>query len=67
MSTVEEVAAWMMAELRRREPGLDQAYAAHNIQLEFGSQFIRLNKNGNLAIDRDVLAAFKKLSGDAVV
>jgi hypothetical protein len=63
-----DVAAWMMTEIERREPhGFYQEDAAHLIQRQFGREFIYENQNGNWAIDKKVLAAFKKLSGTSVV
>jgi hypothetical protein len=33
----------------------------------FGKEFLHENENGNWAINKDVLAAFRKLTGDSVV
>ncbi len=52
-----------------RSKELDQQDAVLGIQKEFGddSEFLYENANGNLAIDRRVLAEFRKLSKDTVV
>jgi hypothetical protein len=65
-ATPEEVAGWMLSELERTT-SLDQESAVWNIKKRFGDKFVYENENGNLAIGRDVLAAFRKLSGDNVV
>jgi hypothetical protein len=46
---------------------LYQADAAREIARKFGADFTYTNANGNPAIDKRVLKAFKKLSGDTVV
>lgn len=65
-STPEQVAEWMFQELRR-EKYLDQESAVSDIETKFGSRFTYENENGNSAIDRKVLAAFRKITGDKVV
>jgi hypothetical protein len=62
----EQIAAWMVQELERVN-FLDQETAVYHIASKFGEEFTYINENGNMAIRRDVLAAFRKLSGDAVV
>lgn len=64
--TPEEVAQWMLAELDRRQH-LYQEDVAHQIRINFGEEFVYLNANGNIAIGRDVLKAFRALTGDAVI
>jgi hypothetical protein len=46
---------------------LAQDDAAYSIQTQFGNEFVYYNENGNLAISREVLAAFRKLSAKKVV
>jgi hypothetical protein len=46
---------------------LYQEEAVYEIHEKFGEDFTYDNDNGNLAIRRDVLAAFRRLSGDGVV
>ena len=68
MATAKEVAEWMLEEMQRfGVNGLDQQHAAHHIQHRFGAEFVYLNKNGNWAIEKQVLAEFRKLTGDSVV
>jgi len=66
MTDAASVAAWMLAELRR-EGALYQESAVSDIEDRFGDRFVYDNENGNRAIGKDVLAAFRKLSGDIVV
>ncbi len=61
-----DVAAWMQAELEAHN-GLYQDDAVSQIEDEFGPDFVYDNDNGNRAISKAVLAAFRKLTGDTVV
>jgi hypothetical protein len=65
-ATPEMVAEWMLNELKR-ENCLYQEDAVHAIVEKFGGDFSYYNENGNPAIRRDVLKAFKKLSEELVV
>jgi len=56
-----------MREELNRAGSLRQAYAAAEIESEFGPSFIYENENGNPAIDKDVLSEFQKLTEDNVV
>jgi hypothetical protein len=56
----------MLEELRRVQY-LYQADAAFEIEERFGSEFVYVNDNGNLAISRKVLAEFRELTADIVV
>jgi len=56
----------MVAELDRVH-WLDQESAVWSIKQQFGDRFVYDNANGNLAIGKDVLKAFRKLTGDSVV
>lgn len=67
MTTVEDVAQWMVEEMWRRKGALEQATAAEQIQRKFGKEFVYENENGNLAISRRVLAAFELFSGNGIV
>ena len=60
------VAGWMLAELKRRDT-LYQEDAVDQIAREFGDEFTYENENGNAAIRRDVLAAFRELTESDVV
>ena len=64
--TAHEVAIWMFEEVKRKGE-LHQADVVGEIESKFGKQFTYANENGNPAIDKKVLAAFRKLSKDSVV
>lgn len=61
-----DVASWMLAEVKR-EDTLYQETAAYEILERFGEEFTYYNANGNIAIGKDVLAAFLVLSEEDVV
>lgn len=63
--TVEEAAQWMLDELQRAK-WLDQETVAYKL-VKLDKSLTYHNAAGNLAIDRKVLAAFKKLMPDDVV
>lgn len=65
-TAAEDVAEWMLAELGKVQY-LYQQDAVYSIERKFGASFVYVNDAGNLAIDRKVLAAFKKLTGDSVI
>ncbi len=56
-----------MAEKLRREGVLYQDDAAYGLQQHFGDDLVFVNRNGNLAIQPDILEAFREATGDAVV
>jgi hypothetical protein len=60
MSTAQEIAEWMAAEVER-EGLLIQKVAAFEIEKRFGAEFVYVNENGNRAINPEVLGAFEKL------
>jgi len=64
--TPEIIAQWMVGEIER-EQQLDQASAVSEIATRFGPEFVYENGNGNPAIDRRVLRAFRRATGDTVV
>jgi hypothetical protein len=66
MATAQEVAEWMLGEVTRNGE-LYQEAAVHYIVENFGHEFTYDNENGNLAIRRDVLAAFRKVTENSVV
>jgi hypothetical protein len=66
VATVKDVARWMQSEMERKGD-LYQADAARDIESEFGKEFVYENERGNLAIDRRVLRAFRRLTEDTVV
>jgi hypothetical protein len=61
-----DVARWILGELER-EGFLYQDVLVHQIAERFGQEFTYDNKNGNLAIDRRVLNAFRDLTSGSVV
>jgi hypothetical protein len=63
--THQQVAEWMFKELKRQHK-LHLNTVVYEIAEKFGSQFT-YDKDGNLAIRIDVLAAFRKLTKDSVV
>jgi hypothetical protein len=65
-ATPQQVAEWMLEELKR-QGYLDQDTAVDQIAKTFGKQFTYDNENGNLAIERNVLSTFRKLTKDFVV
>lgn len=62
----DQVAQWMLSELQRVKY-LYQETVVHDIASNFGEDFIYYNDNGNPAIGKNVLAAFRKLTGDSVI
>lgn len=64
--TANDVAQWMM-DLIAAKGSLYQEQAAWDIRKSFGPQFVYDNSNGNPAIEKSVLEAFKKVSGDDIV
>lgn len=65
MATPREIAQWMCQELDRCEY-LSQKHAAQTIQSRFGPEYVCTNRNGNLAITKAVLKAFRELCPDVV-
>lgn len=63
--TAKDVAEYMEARLRQ-DGILGQEEVVSDIEDHFGSEFVYENPNGNPAIDKDVLAEFKKLTPNAV-
>lgn len=61
-----EVAQWMVEELKRVKY-LHQDTVVYEIQSKFGDEFTYINQNGNLAIDKQVLSEFRKLTETTVV
>jgi hypothetical protein len=64
--TIDDIAAWMMSEIEKHQI-LYQQEAATEIADRFGAEFTPENENGNPSIRKDVLKAFRELSGDSVV
>jgi hypothetical protein len=66
MATAREVAQWMSQEVEKSGI-LEQEVAAFTILKKFGEEFTYTNDNGNIAIARNVLAEFRKLTDKTVV
>jgi hypothetical protein len=66
MATSREVAEWMVEKFDK-QGYLIQEDAALSIRKLFGEDFVYLNDNGGLAIDRGVLRQFRKLTDRAAV
>jgi hypothetical protein len=65
-TTSAQVAEWMLNELERQRC-IYQDVVVHDIVQRFGEDCTYINKNGNRAIRKDILDAFRKISGNAVV
>jgi hypothetical protein len=65
--TADTIAGWMLSELEKQNGVLYQEDAVSQIADRFGAHFIHDNEAGNPAINKEVLAAFRKLTGDSVV
>lgn len=65
-TSVEDVARWMLDVISRDE-FLYQDDAVYTIADLYGDRFVYENANGNLAISKEVLAAFRKLSEQNIV
>jgi hypothetical protein len=63
---IEEIAAWMLAEVLR-EGMVEQESLAADIESRFGKEYVPVNDNGNLSIRRDVLKTFRQISEESVV
>jgi hypothetical protein len=67
MATSNEIAQWMLREYHQRGERLDQHWAANQIRLTFGEDHLYKNDNGNWAIKKGILDAFRKLTPEGVV
>lgn len=65
-ATAKDVAQWMADTLAKDEV-LSQRTAALTIAQTFGEEFVYRNKNGNFAIDANVLKEFNKLTKDTAI
>jgi len=57
---------WMVGELKQQQ-SLYQENVVSHLQSHFGDDFTYINSNGNIAIDRRVLSAFRKLTEGTAV
>jgi len=64
--TPKDVAEWMLEELKK-DKYLYQETVVYDIAEKFGDEFTYTNDNGNLAIDKKVLDAFRKISETTVI
>jgi len=64
--TPEVIAEWMLECLEQRKL-LYQADAVREIAKNFGDEFTYTNSNGNPAIDKRILKAFRTITGDTVI
>lgn len=65
-ATAKDVAQWMREALSQWK-FLEQDTAAFEIEKRFGEHFTYYNDNGNVAIKKAVLDAFRKLTDENVV
>jgi hypothetical protein len=65
-TTHDDVAKWMLNELQQVKY-LYQETVVYDIATKFGEGFTYYNDNGNPAIGKRTLSAFKKLTGDSVI
>ncbi|EJB02897.1 hypothetical protein Rleg9DRAFT_1711 [Rhizobium leguminosarum bv. trifolii WSM597] len=65
MSNAESAANWM-ADALRKDGTLYQDVAVTHLEAEFGLSVVTTNASGNLAVKRQVLDIFNKLTPDAV-
>ncbi len=66
MARPNQIAEWMASKVRTTRE-LHQEDVVYEIEWTFGDEFVYLNKNGNLAISKEVLKEFKKLTDGTVV
>jgi len=64
--TTKDVAQWMFDEINKGNY-LYQEETVYTISEVFGDDFVCENDNGNLAIKKTVLDAFRKLTDESVV
>lgn len=65
-ATAKDVAEWMLSKFVPKKP-IYQDSMVGQIRKRYGSTFTYTNKNGNLAINKDVLDEFRRLSEGKVV
>lgn len=64
-STAQDVAEWLVAEIRHRGL-LKQEEAVAEIRARFGEQFVFVNERGHTSLDKAVVKAFRKLHGGRI-
>ena len=63
--TAKDVAEYMKKQLDQQKY-LYQEVIVYEIEAKFGSDFVYINENGNLAIGRNVLKEFRKITPNVV-
>ncbi|MBU5673628.1 DUF6953 family protein [Paenibacillus brevis] len=63
--TAQEVAEWMVKEIRFRG-SLYQTDAIDYVKTRFGEQFVFVNEIGNASLSKEVKKAFRKLHGGRI-
>ena len=66
MATAKDIAQWMFDHFETQKY-LYQESVVYKVKNQFGPDFVYKNKNGNLAIEKDVLEEFRKISEGKVV
>jgi hypothetical protein len=61
-----DVAQWMLEQISKKRE-LYHIDVVYQIEEQFGSKFVHENQEGNLAINREVLKEFRKLTEKTVV
>jgi hypothetical protein len=64
--TAKEVADWMLAKITK-DKEVYQEDVVYEIEKKFGREFVYENESGNIAIGKNVLKEFRKLTEDIVV
>ncbi len=64
--TAKTVAEWMLAKIQKAKE-IYQEDVVYEIEKKFGKEFVYDNDSGNLAIGKNVLREFRKLTEDIVV
>lgn len=59
-TTEQQIAEWMVNEIKFRGM-LRQEEAIEHVKQHFGEQYIFVNENGNVSLEKDVKKAFRKL------
>ena len=67
MNTAKTVAEWMLKQLDGEETYLYQEVVVYQIRDIYGDEFVYLNENENLAIDKRILKEFRRISEGIVV
>jgi len=63
MTKEQEIAAWMLLTFEAYGR-LTQSSAVRHIRSQYGEQYVHKNKNRNYAINKEVLAEFRRITKD---